>query len=310
MHIMQRLGSVIFIFIFFMNCNITTDNNGETKKSMSSHQNENKKVAGIGGVFFKCQDTEKMKQWFNDNLGLVTNEYGAMFEFKLIDNPKEIGYLQWSPFSMKTTYFLPSDKEFMINYRVNNLESLLKELKANKVTILDSIESCEYGKFLHIIDPENNKIELWEPIDKVFTELYPETTTKKTGIGGIFFKSKDPEKLRNWYHKNLGFKINEYGSLFEFRNAINPEEINLLQWSLFSDSTKYFDPSDKQFMINYRVENIEGLVTKFRENGITILDSIEYTDFGNFVHIMAPEDNKIELWEPPARAIYQDSIHN
>lgn len=297
---MKRFGSTIFILIFLISCNNTVvKNKVETDNNMSLSQKENKKVTGIGGVFFKCQNTEKMKQWFNENLGLVTNEYGAMFEFKLIDNPKEIGYLQWSPFTETTTYFQPSEKEFMINYRVDNLESLMNELKENNVTILDSIETYDYGKFLHIIDPENNKIELWEPVDNVFTELYSHTSNKKTGIGGIFFKAKNPQKLKEWYHENLGFAIDEYGSLFKFRNTINPDEINYLQWSPFSDSTKYFHPSEKQFMINYRVENLEELITKFKENGITILDSIEYTDFGKFVHVMAPENNKIELWEPP-----------
>lgn len=93
-----------------------------------------------------------------------------MFEFKLTDNPKGIGYLQWSPFSEKTTYFHPSEKEFMINYRVDNLERLMNELKENNVTILDSVETYEYGKFLHVLDPENNKIELWGPPVKVTNE--------------------------------------------------------------------------------------------------------------------------------------------
>jgi len=135
-----------------------------------------KKVTGVGGIFFKCDDTEKMKDWYNKNLGLKTNEYGSLFEFRHADNPEKKGYLQWSPFKKETKHFEPSEKEFMINYRVENIEELVEELKANGVTILDEIETFEYGKFVHIIDPENNKIELWEPIDKVFTDLYDGTT--------------------------------------------------------------------------------------------------------------------------------------
>jgi len=101
-----------------------------------------------------------------------------MFEFRLADKPEETGYLQWSPISNNTTYFLPSQKEFMINYRVENLEELIEKLKINGVTILDTIESYDYGKFVHILDPEGNKIELWEPVDNVFTELYQGETTK------------------------------------------------------------------------------------------------------------------------------------
>lgn len=139
---------------------------------------EKKKVTGIGGIFFKCQDPSNLKEWYNQHLGLVTNEYGSLFEFRYSDEPESKGYLQWSPFSNDTTYFEPSPKEFMINYRVENLEELVEELKRNGVTILDAIEVYDYGKFVHILDPENNKIELWEPVDRVFTNLYEDKTTK------------------------------------------------------------------------------------------------------------------------------------
>lgn len=121
---------------------------------------------------------------------------------------------------------------------------------------------------------------------------------KVTGIGGIFFFSDDPQEIKNWYEKNLGLEFNEWGSSFEFRNANNPEEINYLQWSPFKKGSKYFTPSKKGFMINYRVQNIEGLVEKLRDNGVTILDDIKKYDYGKFVHIMDIEGNKIELWEP------------
>ncbi|TSA28963.1 MAG: VOC family protein [Bacteroidetes bacterium] len=125
-----------------------------------------------------------------------------------------------------------------------------------------------------------------------------DTTPMVTGIGGIFFRSKDPQKAREWYGRNLGLVINDYGSSFEFRNANRPEEINYLQWSPFAEETEYFNPSEKEFMINYRVQNMEGLVKKLRKNGVTIVDEIEEYDYGKFVHIMDPEGNKIELWEP------------
>jgi predicted enzyme related to lactoylglutathione lyase len=124
------------------------------------------------------------------------------------------------------------------------------------------------------------------------------TTPKVTGIGGIFFFTDNPEQTREWYEQNLGLEINDYGSTFESRNINKPEEINALQWSPFKKGDAYFSPSKKEFMINYRVQNIEGLVKKLRENGVTILDEIESYDYGKFVHIMDPEGNKIELWEP------------
>ena len=125
-----------------------------------------------------------------------------------------------------------------------------------------------------------------------------DTTPKVTGIGGIFFRAKDPQRTKEWYGKNLGMAINDYGSSIEFRNAHRPDEINYLQWSPFDENTDYFKPSEKQFMINYRVQNIEGLVEKLRENGVTIVDEIQAFDYGKFIHIMDPEGNKIELWEP------------
>lgn len=124
-----------------------------------------KKVTGIGGVFFKCKDPQKVRDWYKENLGLNTNEYGATFEWTDAEDPSKKGATQWSPFAENTKYFEPSKAAFMINYRVENLEAMVEAMKANGITILDSIETYEYGKFVHILDPEGNKIELWEPID-------------------------------------------------------------------------------------------------------------------------------------------------
>ncbi len=128
--------------------------------------------------------------------------------------------------------------------------------------------------------------------------LMDDTIPKVTGLGGIFFRSKNPKEIREWYGKNLGLAIDDYGSPFEFRNANRPDEINYLRWNPFEEGTDYFEPSGKDFMINYRVQNIEGLVRILKAKGVTILDTIEMYDYGKFVHIMDPEGNKIELWEP------------
>ena len=137
-----------------------------------------KRVTGIGGIFFKCKNPEQMKGWYNKHLGLVKDEYGSVFEFRKSDEPEKKGYTVWSPFPNSTDYFQPSEKDFMINYRVENLEELVKALKTEGVEILDEIEAYDYGKFVHISDPEGNKIELWEPIDEVFTKIYDGKTTK------------------------------------------------------------------------------------------------------------------------------------
>lgn len=134
------------------------------------------KVTGIGGIFFFSEDTKKTKEWYAENLGLAVNDYGSSFEFRNAHHPDEINYLQWSPFQKGNQYFEPSKKEFMINYRVQNIKGLLKKLKANGVNILDDIETFDYGKFVHIMDDEGKKIELWEPQDHVFTAMGGETT--------------------------------------------------------------------------------------------------------------------------------------
>lgn len=130
-----------------------------------------KKVTGIGGVFFKCQDPDGVKAWYKEHLGFDTDQWGTNFEWRKSGDPDKKGFTQWSPFSDKTEYFQPSTKEFMINYRVENIEELVKELRQSGVTICDEIETFEYGKFVHILDVEGNKIELWEPNDIEYDKI-------------------------------------------------------------------------------------------------------------------------------------------
>lgn len=119
-----------------------------------------RKVTGIGGIFFKCKDPKAIKEWYRTHLGLNINDYGATFEPE--ENSKGSS-LSWSPFPESTTYFQPSEHPFMINYIVDDLEQLVQELKQADVEILDEISAYEYGKFIHILDLEGRKIELWEP---------------------------------------------------------------------------------------------------------------------------------------------------
>jgi predicted enzyme related to lactoylglutathione lyase len=135
--------------------------------------------------------------------------------------------------------------------------------------------------------------------DSTNTASTNDTTPKVTGIGGIFFYSDHMKETKEWYTKNLGIEINDWGSSsFDSRDLNKPDQINTLQWSPFKKGDEYFAPSKKEFMINYRVQNLEGLLTKLKANGVTILDSITTFDYGKFLHIMDAEGNKIELWEP------------
>lgn len=152
-------------------------------KSAITENKENpshKKVTGIGGIFFKCKDPAKMREWYANNLGLKTNKYGSVFEWRQATNKKKKGFTQWSPFVESTTYFGSPEQKFMINYRVDNLTWLVDELKKNGVTIVDSIESYSYGKFVHIEDLEGNRIELWEANDLEYEKMGKEMKLETT----------------------------------------------------------------------------------------------------------------------------------
>ncbi len=177
---MKNLIFTLTIIATITSCGFKTDKskNMEEQKNQSAHsqQDTTPKVTGIGGIFFFSDNPEKTKEWYSENLGLEVNQWGSSFEFRNANRPDEINYLQWSPFKQGSEYFAPSKKEFMINYRVQNIEGLVKKLKGNGVTIVDSIETFDYGKFVHILDAEGNKIELWEPVDSVFTAMGGKTT--------------------------------------------------------------------------------------------------------------------------------------
>jgi predicted enzyme related to lactoylglutathione lyase len=138
------------------------------------------RVTGIGGIFFKCNDPKKMRAWYKAHLGLNTNQFGAVFEWRQGADTTKKGFTQWSTFSEKTKYFEPSTKDFMIDYRVDNLEGLVSQLKKDSVTIVDTIETAEYGKFVHIMDMEGNKVELWEPNDIAYEKLGEKMGVKTT----------------------------------------------------------------------------------------------------------------------------------
>jgi len=122
-----------------------------------------KRVIGIGGIFFKAQNPDTIKDWYKNHLGIESESWGYSFEWRRKDDPEDLTATSWSPFKQETNYFEPSKKDFMINYQVENLDELLIALKEEGVTIVDKSEESEYGKFAWILDPEGNKIELWEP---------------------------------------------------------------------------------------------------------------------------------------------------
>ena len=145
---------------------LLTKHHYQTETTME--KNNKGRITGIGGIFFKTEDPAKLREWYSENMGFNTNQYGTVFEFgKLYDN-NEKGFLQWGTFAKKSNYF---EGEWMINYRVENLEALLADMREKGVEIVDEVETYDYGKFVHIRDLEGNKIELWEPVDSVFAKF-------------------------------------------------------------------------------------------------------------------------------------------
>ncbi len=125
-----------------------------------------KRVTALGGIFMKCADPNAMREWYATHLGFSTEKYGTVFEWRHAQEPNKMGSTVWNAFPKDTKYFEPSQKEFMLNLRVENMDWLLEELKKEGINQIGEMQTYEYGKFAHIVDPEGNKIELWEPIDE------------------------------------------------------------------------------------------------------------------------------------------------
>jgi catechol 2,3-dioxygenase-like lactoylglutathione lyase family enzyme len=123
-----------------------------------------KRVTGIGGIFFKSKDPQALSAWYRQHLGIDVAEWGgAAFRWNGPDNPAGVGTTIWSPFAAETGYFAPSSASFMINYRVDDLHALLAVLRAEGVQVDEKVDESEYGKFGWVIDPDGNKLELWQP---------------------------------------------------------------------------------------------------------------------------------------------------
>lgn len=255
------------------------------------------RVTGLGGVFFKANNPPKLKEWYGKHLGFSITDYGATFHWIDQNNAssKTLARTEWGPFAADTKYFDPSEKAFMFNYRVADLENLLETLQKEGIESAGKVETYPYGKFGWIMDPERNKIELWEPIDEGFGPESTESTQTSrivTGIGGIFFKADDPEKLGAWYRRHLGIE-----GMFQWIDSSSSAPARTI-WSAFQKETDYFSPSEKAYMFNYRVKNLAETLDILNRQGIPMVGKTVEYPYGKFGWVMDPEGNKIELWEP------------
>ena len=126
------------------------------------------RVHGVGGVFFRCEDPAATRDWYERHLGVRSDEYGSAFVWRRESNPDQRGFLQWSPFGADTDYFGDAGQQFMINYRVDDLDGLLESLRDAGVEVVTEIEEFEFGRFVHVVDNDGRRVELWEPVDEVY----------------------------------------------------------------------------------------------------------------------------------------------
>ena len=143
-----------------------------------------KRVTGLGGVFFKCDDAAAQRDWYSKHLGVPMEEWGgSVFQWREVAQPDERGYTVWCPFKSDTDYFAPSDKQMMLNMRVHDLPALLVQLEAEGVQLVGAMEEHPNGKFAWCIDPEGYKVELWEPVPSAEDPYLP--AAEDTAAGEI-----------------------------------------------------------------------------------------------------------------------------
>jgi predicted enzyme related to lactoylglutathione lyase len=254
-------------------------------------------VTGIGGIFFKSSAPNDLRAWYRDHLGLVSADGGGVwFEGRGVGQPPERTFTVWGAFPDTTDYFDPSDKPFMINFRVVGLDPLVESLRSADEAVDEEIVERDEGRFAWVMDPDGHRVELWEPGDQL--AACAPAPGPVTGMGGVFFKTGDPGSLKAWYAERLGVTPDPDGYIsFHWQEVDGTAAFTV--WEPFPDTTDYFDPSDKPFMINFRVRELDDLLERLRTGGVEVDARLEEYDYGRFGWIMDPEGQRIELWEAP-----------
>lgn len=258
-------------------------------------------VTGIGGIFFKSTAPEALRDWYEEQLGLLSDEGGCVW-FEGFDDgrARERSLTVWGAFPDTADYFGPSAEPFMINYRVVGLEPLLESLRTAGEAVDDELFESEDGRFAWLMDPDGRRVELWEP-----AALLPARAPQcgpVTGLGGVFFKARDPASIKAWYADRLGVTPDPDGYVsFGWREPDGTPAFTV--WEAFPSDTDYFDPSDKPFMINFRVQELDGLLERLRDAGVDVDPKLQEYEYGRFGWIMDPEGHRIELWQPADRTV-------
>ena len=256
-------------------------------------------VNGIGGVFIKATDPKFLSRWYEDNLGIGfgTNVYFS-FKWRNVSTDK-LCVTDLSFYPQLTTYFYPSDHDAMLNLRVDDLDTLRLQLKKDGFEVPDKVEAHDYGRFGWVIDPEGNKIELWEAVDEQFPDLeqpmvfYGHTRM----LGGVFIKCFDPKKMSDWYSKYFGLFQEQTAHIFNWKTQYDNQPGSTVL-SFFPEESEYFSPSTKRFMLNFCVQDLNGLLKELKSSEVPVIGEPQTYEYGMFAWIMDPDGNKVELWEP------------
>lgn len=246
------------------------------------------RVTGIGGVFFKCTDVEALKHWYAKHLGILSDQYGSMFHWKGTIGQKIPSCTVWSPFSQTTTYFQPSEKNFMVNFRVDDLLGLLKELEKAGIPSVKEVEEYEYGKFGWIVDPEGSKLELWEPIDQELTGTVAGNEGRVKNLQAVFIPSKNSEHLNKWYSSHLGIGSVKPGEDFLMYD-VDGNRKHSIQWLPFENIA--------DFMVSYRVDDLDALMEELKKDKIEVRGVLQNRTNGRSIQIVDLEGNIVELFE-------------
>jgi predicted enzyme related to lactoylglutathione lyase len=254
------------------------------------------RVTGIGGVFFSCPDPEGLLTWYASALGLPTEEDGGVwFEWLELDGDRTARSVI-HPLSATSDRLAPGTRPFMVRYRVDDLDAILTRLRETGDLVVGAPLENDDGRFGWVIDPDGQKVELWEPTARSAPPA--DGGGAATGIGGIFFKSEDRDALKQWYRSRLGVEPNDAGYVvFSWRKMDG--RTGYLSWEVFASNTDYFDPSERPFMINLRVRDLDELRVRLIEDGVAHVDpGVEEYEYGKFGWIVDPAGIRIELWEP------------
>jgi len=260
-------------------------------------------ITGIGGVFLKSPDPKSQAKWYEDNFGIGfgSNLYFS-FKWRRANDTADVCRTDFCFFNENSDYFSPSERSIMLNLRVQDLDAALDYLRKKKVNVFDKTEEHEYGKFGWIVDPDGTKIELWQPIEAGFADLHLDSDLKGdiTGLGGVFIKTKNLQNIKLWYKEMLGidFDAGSNSHVFHWKNYKQTRPSGMTVFAFFEDSSKYFDPSSSEFMINLRVRNLSEFMDKAKIAGVQRVGEIEVYSYGKFAWIIDPDGRKVELWEP------------